>query len=159
MSLDFVKRELDLLYESCSEEGKEIQERINKQILEVLEVLYSQHHSGLTAPYIMEMIQRLWMYKPILPLTGEEDEWDGLQNKRCCSIFKDENGKAYWFEAYAYSEDGESWFSCKESRKCVEFPYDASNMKTEYRKLWFPRKYVPIKWAIKFHLYTTVKKG
>jgi len=165
--MEHAKRELELIESRCSEEDLDMQKAMHKDVLEVLETLSNQGHSGFSAHYIINMIKDLWLYKPLLPLTGDDDEWNfdetidcntKLQNKRYCSVFKDrETGKAYWLDGYAYCEPNEdAYFTCRESRKYITFPCDIGELKTEYRKLLFPSKYVPIKWANRLHLYRRV---
>ncbi len=72
-------------------------------ILELLEVFDNQGHSGFSAPYTARMFHRLAMFKPLTPLTGEDDEWNEVsgcfQNKRYSAVFKDsKDGKAYNIE-------------------------------------------------------------
>jgi len=69
------------------------------------------------------------MLKPLTPLTGEDDEWndigDGgsLQNKRYSAVFKNKDGTAYNIEGKVFTDDGEVWYRCKDSRVNVTFPY------------------------------------
>ena len=105
-------------------------------ILELLEVFDNQSHSGFTAPYVAGMFHRLAMYKPASPLTGEDDEWndvgDGLlQNKRYSAVFKEKDGTAYNSEGKVFTDDGEVWYSSKDSRVNVTFPYSVPD-KPEY---------------------------
>lgn len=100
-------------------------------ILELLEVFDSQGHSGFTAPYVANAFHRLAMFKPLSPLTGEDDEWNDigdhlqnhLQNKRYSAVFKDKDGTAYNIEGKVFTDDGEVWYSCRDSRVNVTFPY------------------------------------
>lgn len=102
-----------------------------RSILEIVDIFARQGHSGSSAPYAIRVLDRLLRYKPLSPLTGEDDEWndigDCFQNKRCYSVFK-EDGKAYWNSAKVFSRDGgESWFSDKDSRMEIEFPFSVPN--------------------------------
>ena len=101
-----------------------------KAILDLIELFASQGHSGFTAPYVINAFTRLAMFKPLSPLTGEDDEWndagfnDGLlQNKRYSAVFKDKDGNTYDVNGKVFSDDGEVWYSCRESRVDVTFPY------------------------------------
>ena len=97
-------------------------------ILELLEVFDNQGHSGFTAPYVIGTFEKLAMFKPLTPLTGEDDEWNELrpgyfQNKRYSAVFKDETG-AYNVEGKIFSDDGgETWFTSGNSRVYIDFPY------------------------------------
>lgn len=103
-------------------------EAVANAILKLLEVFDSQGHSGFTAPYTAQIFHRLATFKPITPLTGEDDEWNEiepglLQNKRYSAVFKDKTG-AYNIEGKIFSDnDGEIWFTNKDSKVYIEFPY------------------------------------
>ena len=121
----------------------EMQGAICEHVLELLTVFSNEGHSGSTAPYTIDLFERLAMFKPIAPLTGEDWEWtehdhgNGVmyQNKRCSSVFKDEDGAAYdidgkvfweWSMPYEGREPYEpykSYYTCRESRMPVTFPY------------------------------------
>jgi hypothetical protein len=78
-------------------------------------------------------------FKPLAPLTGEDDEWfkhdyggePSYQNKRLSSVFKDADGFCYdidgkvfweWFK----DEDGnavKTYYTGRDSRVEVTFPY------------------------------------
>ena len=125
------------------ENGKfddEMQEIICEHVMKLLEVFSNEGHSGTTAPYTIDMFSKLAMYKPIVPLTGEDWEWTDVssfgggmryQNKRCGRVFKDDDGRAYdgegaVFWEYYTDEDGEkrqTYYTCKDSRVYIEFPY------------------------------------
>lgn len=104
-------------------------ESVANAILELLEVFDNQGHTGFTAPYTARMFHRLAMFKPVTPLTGEDDEWNEVepgyfQNKRYSAVFKDETGKAYNIEGKIFSDDGgETWFTNGDSRVYIDFPY------------------------------------
>lgn len=135
------------------EHGKfkdEMQEAICKHVLELLNVFHGEGHSGTTAPYTIDLFEKLAMFKPVAPLTGEDWEWanvsenggsDGgplYQNKRCGHVFKDDTG-AYDIDGIIFydwytNEKGEkrkSYFTGQGSRVPVTFPYVP---KSEYRE-------------------------
>ena len=124
----------------------EMQGAICEHVLELLTVFSNEGHSGSTAPYAIDMFSRLAKFHPIAPITGEDWEWHEVsermgskcwQNKRCSSIFKDEDGTAYdidgkvfWEWAVSYDDDGKpngkahkSYYTGRESRVPVTFPY------------------------------------
>ena len=125
------------------ENGKfddEMQEAICTHVLKLIEIFSEEGHSGSTAPYAINLFQRLAMFKPIAPLTGEDWEWHDVseysgkttyQNRRCSSVFKDGNGEAYNIDGKVFwewykDEDGKpskSYYGCYESRVPVTFPY------------------------------------
>lgn len=112
-------------------------EMMSSDVLEALEVLCSQGHSGMSAPIVMRMIQRLWSWKPLIPLTGEDSEWNEVgggqyQNKRCPSVFKDgETGKAHYLDGRIFVEPDGITFTCSLSSVDIDFPFTVPD-KSEY---------------------------
>jgi len=124
--VDYAKEELKRIGMIGS--GEPYNDSVAKAILDLIELLASQGHTGFTAPYTISTFSRLAMFKPLSPLTGEDDEWndigDGfLQNKRYSAVFKDKNGIAYNIEGKVFTDDGETWYQCKDSRVDITFPY------------------------------------
>ena len=134
------------------ESGKfndDMQEAICNHVLKLLEVFAEEGHSGSTAPYAINLFTKLAKFEPIVPLTGEEWEWNNVsemsgretyQNNRCSAVFKQAdrfNGKPYYLEAKVFwnwfkGEDGEpfkSYYTSSDSLEPIEFPYTP---KTEY---------------------------
>jgi hypothetical protein len=127
----------------------EMQEMICNHVLALLDVFADEGHSGTTAPYAIELFSKLAKFDPIVPLTGEDWEWNEVsdgdkgmmyQNKRCGAVFKQTDrfdgqpyyldGKVFW-EWYK-SEDGEmskSYFTGGDSQLPIVFPYTP---KSEY---------------------------
>lgn len=126
--LEWAKSELNRL-------GKdEMQEIMNRQILEIVELFVEHGHSGLSAPYAVHILEKLLMWKPITPLTGEEGEWgraygknNTQQNIRCSSVFREnyDNKTAHDVDGKIFSDNGKTWYSGKGSATKVIFPYDA----------------------------------
>jgi hypothetical protein len=126
-----------------NENGKfddEMQEAICTHVLKLIEIFSEEGHSGSTAPYAIKLFERLAMFKPIAPLTGEDWEWHDVseysgtttyQNRRCSSVFKDGDGEAYNIDGKVFwewykDEDGnafKSYYGCRDSRVPVTFPY------------------------------------
>lgn len=139
--IEFAKNELDIVLNKCEdEEGKEMQEMINKDILEIVEIFSKQGHSGFSANYAINLITKLLKYEPITPLTGEDNEWQLLdygddikyQNKRCSRVFKDKEGKAYDIEGKIFTDNnGRTWFTKGGggSRTYITFPYTPTTKK------------------------------
>lgn len=135
MSLvEYAKSELDRIPKD--EDG--MQDRINKDILEIVEKFSNQGHSGFTASYALNKLERLLRFKPINALTGANDEWgvvsseNGIttyHNKRCAGVFKevDSSGntiKAYDIDGIVVSDNGGiTWFSSKDFEEDITFPY------------------------------------
>lgn len=136
----------------CDEDGKfndEMQHFMCDQVIELLTIFGEHGHSGSTAPYALNLFTRLANFKPIAPLTGEDWEWSDVsdfggdpryQNKRCSRVFKNKDGQAYdidgkvfweWCrrpldegeEGYPGFKDYKSYFTSRDSRVPVTFPY------------------------------------
>ena len=134
----------------------DMQESICNHILALLKVFTDEGHSGSTAPYTVDLFKKLAMYEPIVPLTGEDWEWHDIsrysgddspvyQNRRCGRVFKDKDG-AYdidgrvfweWSERPLYEdEDGypgmsepyKAYYTCRDSRVPVTFPYSPATV-------------------------------
>lgn len=126
--IDYAKEELSKIY---TEEA--LKEPYNKfaydSIMTLVTTFSNQCHTGFTAPYTINMFERLAMFKPVTPLTGEDDEWIKIndstwQNKRCSSVFKNDSGQAYDIEGKIFSRDGgETWFTSSDSHVDITFPY------------------------------------
>ena len=135
------------------ENGKfhdEWQEEICNHILDLLAAFAKGDHSGTTAPYTVRLLEKLALFQPIAPLTGEDWEWVDVgpttelgrggnplwQNKRCSHVFKDLNGafdtEGIIFYDVFLDEDGKerkSYYTCGDSHVRIVFPYTP---KSEY---------------------------
>ena len=115
----------------------EMQASICEHVRDLLRVFSDEGHSGTTAPYALHMFKKLAMFEPLVPLTGEDWEWDEvapglLQNKRCSRVFKQADqfdGQAYDIEGKVFREPNGSCYTSADSRVPVTFPYTP---KTEY---------------------------
>jgi len=130
----------------------EMQEMMCHHVLKLLGVFDEEGHSGSSAPYAINLFSKLAKFEPIVPLTGEDWEWNEVsdntyQNKRCSHVFK-ENGEAYDIDGKVFydwvtrelepDEDGypgitrfKSYFTCRESRVPVTFPYTPTTQYVE----------------------------
>lgn len=106
-----------------------IQDKMNKDILDIVEMFSKQGHSGFSAGCVRSALERLLRFKPLTPLTGEDSEWDEIgngkqQNKRCPSVFRNADGTAYDINGIVVSYNGGiTWFPSKRFKKEVTFPY------------------------------------
>ncbi len=122
----FAERELALLQADAGE-ADEYQRAINKNVLDVVKIFAEGGHSGSSAPYAIQLIRQLLMFRPIKPLTGEADEWmqvsdDLWQNRRCGHVFKDNDGP-YDSQGIVFRDpDGTTWLGSG-SRVRITFPY------------------------------------
>lgn len=123
--INWAKNELSRI----EHDAEGLQDRVDKNILDLLEVFVNQGHSNISASYVLSIFDRLAHFRPLTPLTGEDDEWNEVghgcwQNKRYSAVFKEEDGKAYNMEGKIFSRDnGETWFCNKDSRVYINFPY------------------------------------
>ena len=123
--VEYAKSELARI--SRDEDG--MQDMMNRNILNIIEMFIKQGHSGFSADYTLSILERLLRFKPITPLTGEDDEWGEIsngtqQNKRCSSVFRNADGTAEDTDGIIVSDDGGiTWFSSGRFRKEVTFPY------------------------------------
>jgi hypothetical protein len=127
---------------------------MRKHLLHMVKEFSEEGHSGFSGNYALQCLKKLLNFKPLSPLTGEDDEWTEVtrmsgyphfQNKRCGSVFKDGkdgeaydiDGKVFW-EWYRDEEPGEpfkSHYTSFESRVPVTFPYTVPDGPIyEYRK-------------------------
>lgn len=137
--VEWATNELDRLGQD--EDG--MQNAMNEDILEIVEKFSEQGHSGYSASYALNIIKRLLAWKPITPLTGEDDEWNDVdeggklqQNKRCSAVFREnrDNSTAYYIDGKVFSDDGgKSWYTKggRGSAVPVVFPYTVPD-KPEY---------------------------
>ena len=126
------------------ENGKycdEMQQAICEHVLKLLEVFDGEGHSGSSAPYAINVFKTLASFEPLVPLTGEDWEWNDIseygggtkyQNKRCSRVFKDIDGRTYDIEGKVFwewrinpetGEKSKSYYTCGDSHIDIEFPY------------------------------------
>lgn len=124
--VEYAKDELKKI--GMIDSGEAYNDLAARAILDLIELFASQHHSGFSATYVANMFYRLAMFKPVSPLTGEDAEWNEVsdslfQNKRYSAVFKNKDGTAYNIDGKIFTDDGEIWYTCKDSRVNVTFPY------------------------------------
>ncbi len=114
---------------------------MRKHVIHMVKEFANEGHSGFSASYALQCLEKLLKFKPLTPLTGADDEWSDVsemsgtthyQNKRCSSVFKDgKDGEAYDIDGKVFwewirTEDGreiKSYYTGRESRVPVTFPY------------------------------------
>jgi len=116
---EVVKESLDKMLENPDEDG--MQKSITNDILEVIN-LFKEYGFGKDET---QKLSRLMDWKPIIPLTGEDDEWSDIsmydregstsqQNKLCSAVFRDnfDNATAHYIYGRVYTDNGgHSWFT------------------------------------------------
>ena len=123
----------------------EIQGAMCKDILEVLEVISKQGHSGSTIGYLLSRVNALANFETLTPLHGGDDEWMDIseqsgytlyQNMRMPTVFKRINDdgeediydldRTIFYNLHRCEETGKifrSYFTNKNSIGKVTFPY------------------------------------
>lgn len=80
--------------------GDEYSALIADGVKDLISVLATQRHSGMSVGIALATFSRLAQFKPLTALTGEDDEWfvptmGMTQNKRAFSVFKHEDGLCF----------------------------------------------------------------
>ena len=107
----------------------DMQEMVCENILELLKVFAEQGHSGSSAPYVLNLFNKLARFNPISPLTGKDSEWNEVgenmfQNNRDSSVFKaGKDGKAYWLYGRVFKAKNGGTFTSNKSSVPVKFPW------------------------------------
>lgn len=114
------------------------QEKIYSNALDLIGAFSDQGQTGESAAIIFNILNRIIRFKPISPLTGEDDEWIEIkhtselklyQNARCASVFKMIGSNlifTYDLDATLVSLDGGKTFGFdkKYCKTPITFPYD-----------------------------------
>jgi hypothetical protein len=148
--IQYAENELDRI--GMTDDG-DMNGMMRKHLLHMVKEFANEGHSGFSASYALQCLKKLLNFKPLSPLTGEDEEWTDVssisgvphyQNKRCGSVFKngkdgeayDIDGKVFW--EWAKDEDGnpfKSYYTGRDSRVPVTFPYAVPDEPIyEYRK-------------------------
>lgn len=137
--IQFAKAELKAAGYDMDDHSDHPNAWMRDNLLQLLRVLSSQGHSGHSNAYLISAFAQLASFKPLGMLTGEDSEWvevgteeDGgplYQNKRCSSVFKGADGKAYNVEGRVFVDKNGAGFTNSNSRVWITFPY---RPKTEY---------------------------
>ena len=150
--IDYAKSELKHLGYKPIEECEDGPNKwIQENLLEILEKVSAQGHSGHSIHYLVNMLKKLILFRPLSPLTGDDSEWSEIdsgcyQNNRLSCVFK-ENGVAYTINGYDFWDWSEidleedeigfpgkrrypSHFTSRMSRKRIDFPYEFEESKS-----------------------------
>jgi hypothetical protein len=126
--IKFAEEELKAIGYKLDGTDESANQWIIQNIIELITVFSKQGHSGMSAPYCVEMFTKLASYMPLAPLTGDDNEWvevtdDLFQNKRCGRIFKGKDGRAYDIDGNVFCDADGCCFTNFDSRVYIEFPY------------------------------------
>jgi len=81
---------------------------LGESVLELCECFAKQGHSGFSAPWALEIFNKLAQFHTLTPLTDDPNEWENVshlaskddppmwQNKRDSSYFSNDGGKTWW---------------------------------------------------------------
>ena len=136
--VEHAKREFEILGWPGDSES---QRWICDNLIALLDTFSSQGHSGSSAPYVVNLFDKLAAHQTISPLTGKDDEWNDVgqqagyplyQNKRDSEVFK-HNGKAYWIAGRVFEDKDGGRYTNKESRVHVIFPWTRPEPETIQR--------------------------
>jgi hypothetical protein len=102
--VEHAKRELALI----GGEDDEMQQLMNKNIIEMVEVFSKAGHSGFSAEHAIQTLEKLLRFENLTPLTDDPDEWNHVhetvwgapngvwQNRRNSEAFSEDGGKTYY---------------------------------------------------------------
>ena len=116
--IKYAERELRLA--GFFDKDSDYEGALGKAVMELIEVFSKQGHSGFSANRVVSLFEKVARYKNLLPLTGEDSEWndisdlDGgtLQNNRVSSVFKEkETGRAYYIDAIVWRTQNGGYFT------------------------------------------------
>lgn len=119
------------LFDTDSDYGGDL----GRATLALTKMFSLEGHSGYSASMSISLAEKVLRFKPLTPLTGEDDEWTEymnghFQNKRCSHVFKDsKDGIAYDSNGRVFREPDGGCYTNGNSRVPVTFPYVP---KTEY---------------------------
>ena len=132
--VDFAKKELDYCF---PDKDDNLQQMAIRNVLELLETFSNQSHSGLSAPYVLRLFHRLAFWKPLKPLTGEDEEWSKewgeaygennlQQNLRYSAVFRKnhDNSTAFNIEGRVFIDENGLSYTNRDSFVPITFPYE-----------------------------------
>ncbi|CDO34754.1 hypothetical protein SPHV1_1910001 [Novosphingobium sp. KN65.2] len=106
----------------------DMQDAIGENVLDMVAMFGLEGHSGFSAGYAQQFIEKAMKFEPFSPLTGDESEWSEIgrgsqQNKRCSHVFRDEDGRAYDIDGRVFIDASGAAYTNIDSRVYIEFPY------------------------------------
>jgi len=107
----------------------EMNNEMCNHILKMIDVFVEEGHSGFSAEYAINILQKLLRWEPLSPLTGGDDEWcevsdELFQNKRLSHVFKNgKDGQAYDIEGKVFVEPDGGSYTSRDSLVYIEFTY------------------------------------
>lgn len=125
--IGYLKLYIEEAYEEIEKRLNKINKVIARDILSILNLIKKYNFTKEDC----NRICRLLSWKPIIPLTGKEEEWNTIkegfeQNELCSAVFRNnkDNSTAYYIYGKVFSDDGGiSWYRNKESHINITFPF------------------------------------
>jgi len=138
--VDHAKRELQGI--GMLESEDEMNAAAAQDILSIVEVFAGQGHSGFSASYVANALNKLLRFEPLGPLTGAESEWWALdydedmqaQNIRCRHVFRRSDGTAYDIQGRIFRDPDGTCVTSKDSRVDITFPYTPKSITIDRRE-------------------------
>lgn len=101
----YTHAKIELELSGLLDEDADYAGQLGVDILEIMELISRQGHSGGSIHQLVHILPRLMLFKPLTPLTDDPEEWLKLdkdvcgeviwQNKRCPSVFSKDGGKTW----------------------------------------------------------------
>ena len=85
-------------------------------VMDLISVFCAQGHSGMSANLVRQLFDKAASFKPLSPITGDDDEWNEIddgrfQNKRLSALFKNgKDGIPHYIDAVVWKEENGSCF-------------------------------------------------
>lgn len=104
---------------------------MGRAVMNLCRAFSEEGHSGMSAGLAVNLFKDVSMFKPLIPLTGEDDEWNEVgegvwQNKRCSHVFKEmdvDGPRAYDIDGKVFKEPSGATYTSRDSRVYIKFPY------------------------------------
>lgn len=123
-------------------DGDEMQALMNAQLKELILVFSTHGHSGFSASWARQCLDKLLAYQPLGPLTGEDSEWNEIepgvfQNNRCGHVFRRADrfdGQAYDLNGKVFREPSGACYIGKDSMVPIVFPYTPTTVYVDVKE-------------------------
>ena len=161
--LEHTKNEFKLMNIDLDLDKTNYSYMLAQQVYDILDFLSDKEHTAQSINEVMLLLNKLVYNKALTTITGNDNEWDKLDENTLISnrdsrITKDtKTNKIYFNEAYRfYYPNSIDLFTCKESKVEIHLPILPQELKSKTVQLW--SNSIPIKWQLELHLYTTIRE-
>ena len=138
--IEFAEWQLNKMLEKYTEPGeKEMQNKMNNDVLELLKVFSEQGHSDFSASIATRLFYKLANYKLVTEVEDNPDDWNEYgQHKYISSIFKRKDGTCYYMYGRLFAEpNSDNFFYNKASNVDVTFPIKPFDLESRYIRLHY----------------------